>query len=859
MKTPKILLFVSIMTIVSLALYFYLPNLKATSETPANTNTFSFEKFSNLTELQAELDRRFKLGTPIEEIDVVLFDKVGAIRSDNLIGNDKTKSYRKGTSSADNYVFYYKPLTPAGKNGWEETSSGWVVKAVHGNIPLEGDDKFQLSMGGSGKGLKEIVALTVPSSATETTPNENITLIKELLQYKMDTTPIERFDETEWSELVTKHQSSPCMADLSYSCLMQQTLELLDIPNDPERRSYLRFLADMTIEHGDVETTKVLIKSWPTAEEIRTYEESLPRLRRQTDAAIDGTIRWFHIQYMQLLFLAGDYEQAEKLLVALHNEQKAGTDYGAISVLVNKGDLERAYKIAELTLEWKRETPDPKRNSSAHMHCNIYQNPQTRPAAMGDLALAYIEKSELDKGYQVAQMVKRYWENKAYGQSSYCYTNFAQSSYFSAMEALFKAYSQNGDKEKANSVFHELQTTQTEQTESVKRYTKDAFERLARIAAEQGVTESLDEIAEFVEKNNKMDYPSVYNRNTNDPVVMIYALAGEYEKAIDHVEKHDYSKDKPAPTPLDEILGPDKDTPDAEIRLTTYLKTAKALSDVGDKEGAMLFLDKATPYFGSRNPKYDAAVDNLSDYITKANILLDLGEKEKSREVLSELIDLYNKTTSEDYRDGQITAGFYGSFAYLYARHENIQTVQEWADSLPSFYSGHYYSLIAKLLIDEKRWDELDIYMKEMAKAFATDESPTVNWRHFARALIDAGEYDRYMHFLDMLDDVPDEVKERQPKRAGTYITRKTAKTPDTKKQIWIMTQLIASKLSGQNVSQEIIEQIWPRYITNCQSWSHALPRYGQERNKLPDAKETMAACYVGMIKSLEELQRFPS
>lgn len=866
MKTSKILLVVALTAVVLLALYLYLPNLKEISELPtdknkasiasqADTNAFAFEKFSDRKDFQDELERLFKLGTPIEEIDAVLLDKAGAVRSDNLIGNDKTKTYRKGTSSADNYVFYYKPVTPAGKNGWEETFSGWVVKAVHGNIPLEGDSRIQLSMGGSGKGLKKIVVLAVPSAAEK---NENITLIKELLQYKIDTTPVKHFDKTEWLELVTKHQNSRCMTDLSYSCLMQQTLELLDIPDNPERRSYLSFLANMIINHGDVETANILITSWPTAEEIKTYEESLPRLRRQTDSAIAGTIRSFHIQYMQLLFLTGEHETAQKLLIELHNEQKAGTDYGVISTLVNKGDLEKAYKIAELTLEWKREMPDPKRNSSAHMHCNTYQNPKTRPAAMGGLALAYIKNSDLKKGYEVAQMIKRYWKNKAYGQTSYCYANFAQSSYFSAMESLFKAYSQNGNKEKANSIFQELQTTQTEQTESVRHYTKGAFERLARIAAEEGITESLEEIAEFVEQNSKMDYPSVYNRNTNDPVVFIYALAGEYEKAIHRVENHDYSKDKPDPTPLDELLGPGKDTPDAEIRLTTYLKTAKALSEVGDKEGTLLFLNKATPYFGSRNPKYDAAVDNLSDYITKANILLNLGEKEKSHEVLNGLIELYSKTAREDYRGGQITAGFYGRFAYLYAHHEDIQTVQAWADKLPSFYSGHYYSLIAKLLIEEKRWDEVDIYMKEMARAFATDESPTINWRHFAHILIDTGEYDRYMRFLDMLDDVPNEVKERQPKRTGTYFTRKTAKTPDTKKQIWMMTQLIVSKLSGQNVSQKIIEQIWPRYMTNCQYWSHALPRYGQERNKLPDAKETMAACYVGIIKSLEEFQRFP-
>jgi len=857
-KLPLILFLLA----AGIAAFFYFASQPVTKEQPtsitqADKNSFRFEKFSSRKELQAELDKLFPYGTPISEIDAVLVDKVEAFRSDNLIGNDKAKAYRKGTSSADNYVFYYKPVMPAGKNGWEDTSSGWAVKAIHGNIPRENDSEFDKMVGGGSKGLKEITALAVPHDAEDHESDKHITLIKEVLQYKIDMAPVETFDEAEWAELVAEHQNSPCMKELSYQCFIQQTLKLLDIPDDPARTSYLRFLADMTIEHGDIETAKILVNVWPEAESIREYEEGMPRLRRQTPVQIENTIRWFHIQYIQLLFLAGEYEEAEKLLRELHDEQKAGSDYGAINALVKCGALAQASKIAELTLEWKRETPDPKRNSSAHMHCNTYTNPKTRPAAMGDLALVYVENGDLDKAYDVAQLVKHYWENNAFGQSSYCYTNFAQSSYLSAMKALFKAYSKNGNKDKAHTFFQELQAIQQQQTEDVRLYTKGAFENLALVAAKEGITDSLEEMARFVEEHDEMDYPAIYNRNTNDPIAMIYALAGKHQKAIDRIESHNYSENKQPPSSLDKILGPDRDAPENEIKLTTYLKIAGVLNDIGDKEGALLFLDKATPYFNTRKPKYDAAVDNLSDYITKANILMDLGEKEKSREVLNELIEQYNKTTREQYRGGSITTSFYGQFAYLYARHENIRVVQEWADKLPSFYLGAYYARIAALLIEEKRWDELDTYFEEMARVFSTDESPTVNWRHFTEALIDAGELDRYLRFLDMLNKGSEEDHARQAKRMGTYITRKTPETPDTKKQIWMMNQLLVSKLLNNNVPSEVMGEIWPRYITNCRAWGHTLPRHGHERNKLPDAKETMAACYVGVIKSLETYRQF--
>jgi len=824
------------------------------SVSQAEMDSFNIESFSNRIDLKEKLDQIFPFGTPIKQIDAVLVNKVGAFRSDNLTGNDEEKIYRRGSSTGNNYIYYYKPVSLSGEHGWEETSSGWVIKIIHGNFPRKSDTKRDIQFGGgSGEGLKEIVVLAVPDESADSIFSEQITLAKEVLQYKIDMIPVDTFDEVEWAKLVTEHQSSPCMKTLTYECLIQQVVKLLDVSNAPVKTSYLMALSDMVIAHGDVNTAKTLLSVWPEADKIREYEreyeERISRFTRQGTVEIENTIKWFHTQYIRLLFLAGEYKKAERLLKKINDEQKVGKDYGVIDVLVKKGDLSQASKIVMLTLEWKRERPDPHINSSAHMHCNNYTKPKTRPAAMGDLALAYIKKGQLDNAYDIAQLVKHYWENNAFGQSSFCYTGFAQSSYLLAMKGLFESYSENGDKDKAHSIFQELQATQQQNTKAVRRYTKGAFQMLAIIAAKGGVTDSLEEMARFVEGHDEMDYPVGSSSYTNDPTAMIYALAGNHQKAIDRIENHNYSEDKRPSSPLMKKIGMDKTAPQNEIKLTTYLKIANTLADIGDKEDALLFLYKATPYFSTRKPKYDPAVKNLSDYITKANILIDLGEREKSREVLDELLDLYNKTTQKDYRGGQITAGFFGSFATLYARHENIEIVQKWADKLPTFYSGFGYSRIAKMLINEKRWDELDIYFEEMARVFSTDKTPISNWEHFSDALIDASDFERYMRFLDMLSDGAEEDKKRQPVRYGTYATSKKPVTPDTDKQIWMMGQLIASKLVNDNVPSEVLEQVWPRYTTNCRAWDHALPRYGRERNKKPNAIETMAACYIGMIK----------
>lgn len=861
----KFLLILALLTVTATS-FFYFKGTKQKAITDplviekiapvANSASFKFESFNNRQPLQEQLNKLFPFGADISDIDAVLVNKAGAYRSDNLINfTGKDENYKRGDSSADNFIFYYKPVSPAGNNGWEDTSSGWVVKVIHGNFPREGDKDIQVMTGGSGKGLKQIIALTAPGEQQEGVPDENITLAKELLQYKIDLTPVETFDEKEWLALVESHKNSPCIKELTYQCLMQQTLHLLNIPNDPARRSYLKFLADMVIEHGDSTTAGILLKVWPIGDDIRKYEMSMPRLQRMTPNAIENTILGFHIEYIQLLFLAGNYDEAEKLLTTLHQQQKDGSDYGAINALVKRGDLEQAFKIAQKTLEWKREVPDPKENSSAHMHCNTYTNPKTRPAAMGDLALAYIKKGNSDKAYEIAKLARHYWENKAFGQSSFCYIDFAKGSYINIMQALIEDYSTQNNKEKARAIFEELRSVFQAQTETIRRYNKGSFEQLARTAAKSGITDSLEDMAAFVQTHSEMDYPEVYRESTNDPVPLIYALSGNYQKATDYIEKFNYTENRQPPSQMDKLLDL-KETPDEEIRLTTYLKIARTLANVGDKEGALLFLEKATPYLGKRNPEYDPAVTNLSDYIDKANILLDLEEKEKSREALNDLLLRFNKTQEKDYRGGDITKGFYGSLAYLYARHDSVEAVQKWADKLPSYYSGSYYSRIAELLIKEKRWDELNEYFDEMSDVLSTDDN-FQNWRHFAYALIKAEEFDRYLRFINMLDEGSSEARERQKTNRKSIDRKDRPKTPDTKQQIWLMNQLLVSKLAYDKVPVEVIETIWPRYVTNCQSWEYVLPRYGNERNKKPDAREVMASCYVGIIQGLESYNQF--
>jgi hypothetical protein len=162
------------------------------------------------------------------------------------------------------------------------------------------------------------------------------------------------------------------------------------------------------------------------------------------------------------------------------------------------------------------------------------------------------------------------------------------------------------------------------------------------------------------------------------------------------------------------------------------------------------------------------------------------------------------------------------------------------------------------LLIEEKRWEELDKYFGEMARVLSTDREPISNWEHFTNALIKAGDFDRYLRFLNMLDKGDDASRERQRSSLRSISSGEEIKTPDTRPQIWMMNQLLVHRLIDGSVPSKIVEEVWPRYISNCKSGYYVLPETINGAAHKLDEKETMAACYLGLIESVEYQVKYP-
>ncbi len=799
------------------------------------SSPFKFEDYPDQNSLEILLKGYFSPQTSIEEIDHVLVEQGKSFRSANLILDTPNGSdYRAGGSSAENYVFYFKPDIPAGEFGWEKAESGWVLKVTY----LGGGLKF--SGGDTHKTPERLIKIEVLSSPSKRNP-DSIKTAKGLLQDKLDAIPVNHFSEEQWQDLKRKFSKSPCMANPSFECLVESSITVLDLENNPLAVLYYPPLATIIISEGHSSLAKTLLSSWPDQDQIIKFEEGLPRTKRYGAAMIKSQWEHYTDLKMQLLYLAGEYEQADKILAKSHLERRNGEDFGAIASLTSKGDLDKALEIANHSLTWPLEGRDPREGSSMIMHCNTY-DPYSRATAMGKLGLKFIEKDAREKAREVSNLLKTYIENEAYGQKSHCHVDFANHSYNRIMESLILHHAGQQDFEAANSLLNEQVSVLIEQLPKVTNFNYNSFERLAKLGAKIGHRESISRLIGHAQLNSEINYTDLFGSDPHDPLVVMLALTGDYTAALQRMSEIDYAKG-PMPSYVSQALPPSTRIPDNIIKLNSLMRAAEALKAIGDTDGAVLFIDKAHSMMGQLDSGYDSGIENLQNYITRANMFYELGLKDRGKIAADEAINRFARISA-----GEVTQIYVRDMALLIARSGNVQDLQSWADKL--HYDGPSYATIGKLLVEEKRWDELDVYMPEMARVFSADNNPPGNWHHFTHALIEAGEFDRYSRFVSLVQKgTPEEEKRIAGGRQQVY-PADYAKPKYTRYQVWLTIDLMIQKMSGREIPAVMISSMFSQYLDNCPENPFSLPKRGRDK---ANAADTMASsCLLRIVQSYQ-------
>jgi len=820
--------------------------------TKAETN-FRFSNFEKKEDLEKKLNEIFPLKqkqlfeNDLSTLDALFVDGGNAYRSINLVTDYRTQKLRSGSSTAENFVYYYSPTTKSGENGWEGTHAGWVIKVKY----IGKDDNDFISFSDETVSTKAsenstVQAIDILSSPNDEADNEHIKYVKELLQYEIDLNQKSPFKQQEWDGLVQEHKNSSCLNNFTQSCLLDQLLSLINYKDGKRRFTHLQFLADVAIQYGDEQSARKLLSYWPSRDDVRAYENTIPEIRRNTPEAIEMIANKFHIQYLQLLFLAGQFDVAKKQLIVFQQEQKNGKDYGAISILAKRGDLAQALELSQITLDWRRQVADPNENSSAIMHCNNYRKPISRPVGMGELATAYVENDDLENAYNVSQLIRTYAENKTYGQRSFCYMSFAKGAYADSMEALIQRYSEQGNNSKANALFEELFSFFKNMIPKVENYNWGMFTKIAEIAYENNLSDKLPQVAQYIEENDEIEFRQGSSTYEYDPVSYTLALSGNTDKAISTIENFKIK-------PLKKSNGVFTFEPAkaSDIKLTTYLKIVDTLVKKGQNDEALIYIEKLKPYIGQRQTKYNREQDNIGDIIGLAQNLHEAGKIDASRKLLDSLLNTKVKNAP------------IGNIAKLYAKHAHISEVLEWSSSYP-LYHGWSYSRIAKDLIEQERFEELDIFLKEMALALSTETQPVSNWEHFSYALLDRGDYQRYTDFISMLDHVSESALDRRSEnekkrkmKNEAFRKKNNGGTKNTSEQIWLMKKLLGHAMMKLNVSDEILKDTWSKYVENCRSQYYLIPKYDHHLNIEPNANEIMGACYLGVVREPSEYQSY--
>lgn len=649
---------------------------------PSSKTVFILEKSQQLHDLQAELDTRFPAGSSAKKLHTTLvrmphvFTTGSLVKDFSFYGKMEDWKLTPATTTGESYFFYYRPLHPSGEEGWEDTHTGWAIKATVENQ----------------KKLIKTEALSVPDMQSSNKETPEIAYVKELLALIKSRKPVKQFKEDEWLALAENQMSSPCRKDISDACFAHQAFTLVGLPDAPLRFTYYKSFGNLAVQSNDKEMALQLLNVWPTEEKVRAYHNGMSRMIRIEQKSIDYDVAGHEALRAKLFFTAGKMEEGKKALAAVQERWKEGIDYQAIANLTLAGKLNEAYDVAQMVLTWPRSVPDANINSSAIMHCENYA--WTRPKSMGHLAAAFIEKGNLDKARNVIEMLRIYRDGKAFGQQSFCYTNDAVDAYVTSQLLLLEKMKALKKDAEAAEIFKTLISHTVNDDKVYKTKALEVYKSLCRTGAKYGYNQEVKVLKEALEQHQNT------RLRRSDPQLVAYA----------HCELHKNIEDRLAELPAEQQLQHYTDLTFALLReknekAATYYAES-ALKNAPDID----FTDAAT------------ALLTIQNKVSMANILQKEGKSAQRKEVLEEILPHVTTLDALGVHPIWRKKAAFAELSLLHAYHAPIKEVLAWASNLsqPYFYS---HSKITNMLIEKGDMAELDLYVQTAFEQLKDKES----------------------------------------------------------------------------------------------------------------------------------------
>lgn len=752
--------------------------------------TFVLNQYRNLESLQKALDANFPNGSDPEILDSTLmrsshiFSTGNIIKSFYLDGPSKDWHLTPGSSTGENFTFYFRPEYPAGKDGWEDATSGWVIKMI--TIDQ--------------RKIVRVLALAVPDTdtATGTKEHESVSYVKELLEHVRFEQKTNPFNNEEWLSLVSAQLNAPCLTNLTETCLAREAYTLVGLPDAPLRFTYYAYFGWFALNHNNPEMAAELLAVWPTEEQVRAYHLNKPRMRRFSEKTIERDVAEHEGLRAALYVIKGDMETGKKLLTQAQERWKEGNDFFVIRMLVMADRLDDAYDIAKMMLRWRRGTDDPNVGSSAILHCEYYGG--TRPANMGLLAGQLIIHNKLDRAKDVIEMLRVYYDNNTFGQQSHCYHQDARNAYMRSQLTLINKLFENGSAAEAK----KLLGTIVDEMQTADGFTQgtalNLYMSFCKVAIEQKDQESLSRLSIAIENYNESNLSS-YQRRHNQRLVA-FAMCGFDEKVETFLE-HKASAEK----------------------YDNYLKIAATLMRNDGANRAQDYIKRAHAFLPAfENETAQQQMDLLKAKLDIADLYVKVGQIDSATKLAEEMLPYIKQVDTDPAIQKPAKRSFFTRFSRLQSQTMPVRDMVSWMyEVTDAEYSSSHPGIIAGALIKRGNLEELDLFINSTIEK----EKRPMKLTEIKRSLYNVLDKEDLESRYPALQSVDTSDIRSNPIDRGLAAFRTLIKTP----------------------SPDLAEaqKLWLYLFKNCDT--DILRLYGYESRRWPDARETMAACYLQMLQ----------
>jgi hypothetical protein len=560
----------------------------------------------------------------------------------------------------------------------------------------------------------------------------------------------------EWQHLIAAHFESPCLNDRTPKCLLREAGKLRPLTNAP-----------LVIAYGDEQLARQLSSSLP---------DDAMRMR----------------QHMQLLFTIREDKKATEILRNLQEQRKTGTDFGAILALLGRGDPDAALDIAKMTIDWPYVDPNHGLIVSIGQCANseaLYPGPIQR------LAEVFVSRNELDKAKTALDLIKRYWDNKLNGHHyDNCSFKNAKWAYYGAAVAVAQGFSKAGQKDKAKEIFADL--VERMPKFGTTNYNFPDYKDVATEMSAIGLKEEAAKLAELVKKDSWDAYGTgshFYAGNNYDAGVLIYGIADKYPQAFERLSA----------------------ITDETLKYHTTVLLAQDARDKGDVKDLREILKLMRTSLGKSS---DSAAD-IVGYLQYAELSLDAGEKQESKESTAEAVKIYESSSSTTSTDNLQAKPH---FALLFARYEDYASMRRWLSGtwVPAFDPKSANTLFVELLlyaIKKDDWKLYDYYFDHKKELFGVETEDFSNTGNLDTLLSQLLSKDQFARYEDLIESSGDK-KYRHFRWSAL-----TAKEFDSK----------------ESLSDETLKKAWRKNLEAC---------YWRMEDTAP---ERLAACYTEIVDEI--------